>query len=191
MRYKEYNPNRVLEKAIRLFWKKGFNGCSINEIVEETGVNRFSLYHEFENKEGILYRSLLLYRERYCNENLAILSEDMELESVLTKFYLSFLEKDELIPGCYFIHIGTELADTDNRVKDQVDEYLGEIENLIARLLLANDFEKTDANYLAGHLTALYCTVMSFCLVHSHQERLDYISNGINVILHSYAKSFR
>lgn len=187
MRYKEYNPNRVLEQSVRLFWKKGFNGCSVNDIVEVTGVNRFSLYHEFENKEGILYRSILLYRERYCNDNLEILNEKGDLESILTKFYLAFLEKEDLVPGCYFIHIGTELADTDERVKQAVDQYLGEIEDLMGNLLLAHDFEKADAQYLAGHLTALYCTVMSFCLVHNREERLDYISNGIKVILHSYA----
>ena len=54
MRYKEYHPNRILEKSIELFWTNGVNGCSINDIVEYTGVNRFSLYNEFENKNGIL-----------------------------------------------------------------------------------------------------------------------------------------
>ena len=73
MRYKEYNRNAVLEKAIRLFWQKGFNGCSINEIVEVTGVNRFSLYHEFVSKEGILYASLELYRERYSKDKFDLL----------------------------------------------------------------------------------------------------------------------
>ena len=71
MRYKEYNVNRVLEKSMALFWQKGFNGCSVNELVKETGVNRFSLYNEFENKEGILYASLELYRERYCDDKLS------------------------------------------------------------------------------------------------------------------------
>ena len=59
MRYKEYNPNSVLEKSIPLFWEHGFGGCAIKEIVEATGVNRFSLYQEFEDKEGILYLSLI------------------------------------------------------------------------------------------------------------------------------------
>ena len=62
MRYKEFNRNSVLEKCIPLFWKNGFRACAISDIVEETGVNRFSLYEEFENKEGILYAALELYR---------------------------------------------------------------------------------------------------------------------------------
>lgn len=76
MRYKEYNTNNVLEKSIKLFWENGFRGCSINEIVQTTGVNRFSLYHEFENKEGILYASLHLYKKRYCQEKLDLLNAE-------------------------------------------------------------------------------------------------------------------
>ena len=66
----EYNVNSVLEKSIKIFWDNGFRGTSINEIVNATGLNRFSLYHEFENNEGILYASLKLYRDRYCQEKL-------------------------------------------------------------------------------------------------------------------------
>ena len=91
MRYKEYNVNRVLEQSIDLFWQKGYNGCSINDIVEKTGVNRFSLYHEFENKEGILYRSLNLYRERYSKEKLHLLNSDGKLTETIKNYYLAYL----------------------------------------------------------------------------------------------------
>ena len=76
MRYKEYNVNKVLEQSTNIFWTKGFKACSINDIVEETGVNRFSLYHEFQDKNGILYESLKLYRERHASVKLEALKKD-------------------------------------------------------------------------------------------------------------------
>jgi TetR/AcrR family transcriptional repressor of nem operon len=100
MRYKEYNVNKVLEKSIKLFWENGFRGCSINKIVNITGVNRFSLYHEFENKEGILYASLHLYRGRYCQEKLDYLKKEGSLPDILKEFYLSFIDENNAIPGC-------------------------------------------------------------------------------------------
>ena len=66
MRYKEFNSNKVLEECISLFWKNSFNGTPMSAIVKQTAVNRFSLYQEFENKQGILYEALKLYRERYA-----------------------------------------------------------------------------------------------------------------------------
>lgn len=183
MRYKEYNVKRVLEKCILLFWEKGFNGCSVNEIVEKTGVNRFSLYHEFENKEGILYHSMNLYRERYCDQNLALLSYEGDLELTLKDFYLSFLLDSRPMSGCYFIHIGTELADSDPRVKEIMNTFLTEISALLVQLLRAHGLNEAESELKSRHLLGLYCTAMTFCLVHSRQEREKYIVNGINLIV--------
>jgi len=183
MRYKEYNVNRVLEKSMALFWKKGFNGCSINELVESTGVNRFSLYHEFENKQGILYHSMNLYRARYCDKNLSILEESGELEHILKRFYLSFLDVERPISGCYFIHIGTELADTDERVKRIMDTYLLEIYSRFVNLLYEHGKGTSEAEFLGRHLLGLYITAMSFCLIHTEKEREKYINNGIKLLV--------
>lgn len=166
-----------------LFWQKGFNGCAIRDLVDVTGVNRFSLYHEFENKEGILYHSLNLYRARYCDENLALLGEKGDLIAILKGFYLSFLEKRRPVPGCYFIHIGTELADTDQRVKTSMDNYLTEIYTRFVNLLCENGVGTSNSEFQARHLLGLYITAMSFCLIHTETERERYITNGINLII--------
>ena len=68
MRYKEFHKNTVLEKCIPLFWKNGFGACTISDIVRTTGVNRFSLYEEFNNKEGILHNALALYQQRDADD---------------------------------------------------------------------------------------------------------------------------
>lgn len=183
MRYKEYNTNRVLEKCITLFWDKGFNGCSVNEIVETTGVNRFSLYHEFTNKEGILYQTLNLYKDRYTDDKFSILKSDGDLETVLKTFYLSFLKETNPLLGCYFIHIGTELADSDPRVKKSVNDFLSHINDLLYNLLIRNNYEEHEAELKARHLLGLYCTTMSFCLIHTPEERENYTLNGIKLIL--------
>lgn len=187
MRYKEFHPNKVLEKSIPLFWQHGFNGCSVNDIVSETGVNRFSLYEEFENKEGILYESLKFYRQRYCDDKLEILKSSGSIHKVLKEFFLSFLSDESPFIGCYFIHIGTELADSDEIVKGLLNTYLNEIEESIFALLYQNGLESNEAKFLSKHLLALYSTVMSFCLIHSPEEREYYIENGIKVILPQYA----
>ncbi|MFY0651800.1 MAG: TetR/AcrR family transcriptional regulator [Cyclobacteriaceae bacterium] len=183
MRYKEYNPNKVLQQSIALFWQKGYNGCSINEIVKETGVNRFSLYQEFKNKEGILDASLNFYRERYCDDKLNLLNSEEGLFETLKKFYMSFLEDDVLMSGCYFIHIGTELADTNEKIKNSLNGYLKEIQSLIQALLVKHEYSHEDAALKSRHLLGLYCTAMSLGLIHNSQERDVYVSNGINIIL--------
>lgn len=183
MRYKEYNVNRVLEKSMHLFWNNGYRACSIKDIVEETGVNRFSLYHEFENKEGILYGIMKLYRERYTQDKINILSENGEINGILSRFYLSFLDSENKNLGCFYIHVGTELADTDTNINKLLKSYLIEIEDLMILLFVKRDFPKEKAMFLARHLVGLFCTSMTFCLIMSESERKRHIENGITLIL--------
>ena len=170
-----------------LFWEQGFGGSPIKDLVEVTGVNRFSLYHEFENKEGILYASLKLYRERYCDDKFAILKKEGLPEKLLEEFYLSFLNSSNAVEGCFFIHVGTEMADSDPQIKALLKDYLDEIEGLFVELLNKHAETKEHAAFCAKHLIGLFCTSMSFCLIHTEQQRLNHISNGIKLILNKHA----
>lgn len=185
MRYKEFNKNSVLEKCIPLFWDNGFAACAISDIVNITKVNRFSLYEEFQNKEGILHHSLALYQERDANEKLKILDQDYSnLKVLISDFFFSFLnENNPRNLGCFILHTATELADTDEKVRTFLGNYIDTIEEKFIQLL--NKFPETKNNptFYARQLIGLFCTSMSFCLIHSKEERKSYINNGINVIL--------
>lgn len=183
MRYKEYNVNKVLEQAIDEFWVKGFRGCSINDLVEKTGVNRFSLYHEFDNKEGILYSSMRLYKERYSDNQTSTLKDEGDTAFVLKRFLLASLKSHGEHQGCYFIQIGTELADSDERIRKLVDSYLRELEEEFQAMLLKRGHSLEGASLAARHLVGLYCTTMSFCLIHTEEQRNRHIDNGLKIIL--------
>jgi AcrR family transcriptional regulator len=48
------NRDILLDKALLLFAKLGYEGCSVREIVELAGVTKPTLYHYFQSKEGVL-----------------------------------------------------------------------------------------------------------------------------------------
>lgn len=182
MRYKEFNRNSVLEKCIPLFWKNGFRACAISDIVEETGVNRFSLYEEFENKEGILYAALELYKERYAQVSFDMLKKEGNPHEILFHFYNSFLNGKQQ-DGCFVMHVGTELADNDLKVQSFLKAYMDELEQLFIQLMERNPVTKSNSAFFARNLIGLFCTSVSFCLIHSEDQRERHIKNGIQVIL--------
>lgn len=49
---------KIFMAAAQLFFQRGYNGVSIREICEETGVSKPTLYYYFGNKEGI-YKALV------------------------------------------------------------------------------------------------------------------------------------
>ena len=60
-RPREFDPDRVEDAAMRLFWARGFDGVSISDVSDATGVNRRSIYAEFDSKENLFARAARRY----------------------------------------------------------------------------------------------------------------------------------
>jgi AcrR family transcriptional regulator len=53
----------VLDRALAVFWRKGYEGTSLPDLTRAMGINRPSLYAAFGNKEGLFRRALDRYAE--------------------------------------------------------------------------------------------------------------------------------
>src|SRR3984957_14329594 len=60
-RPKNFSRQAVLEKALPVFWRRGFADASLHELEQATGVNKSGLYSEFEDKEDLFVQSLRYY----------------------------------------------------------------------------------------------------------------------------------
>jgi AcrR family transcriptional regulator len=66
-RPREFDEDYVLEKALHVFWDKGYEAASLADLQEATGLTKSSLYKAFESKDGLFRRVL----ERYNRNHLA------------------------------------------------------------------------------------------------------------------------
>ena len=62
-RPKNFDRAEVLEKAMPLFWKRGFADTGLQDLEKATGVNKSGLYSEFRNKDDLFLESLRHYDE--------------------------------------------------------------------------------------------------------------------------------
>ena len=62
-RIKNFVREEVLDKAIQVFWEKGFADTSLSDLEKATGVNKSGLYSEFKDKEDIFHESIKRYRD--------------------------------------------------------------------------------------------------------------------------------
>jgi AcrR family transcriptional regulator len=60
-RPREFDMDEALDTAMRLFWRKGYEGTSLSDLTDATGVKRPSLYAAFGNKEGLFRKALDRY----------------------------------------------------------------------------------------------------------------------------------
>src|SRR5438270_10929061 len=61
-RAKEFDYDEALESATRVFWEKGYEATSIQDLVAATGVNRASLYETFGDKRELFRKALERFR---------------------------------------------------------------------------------------------------------------------------------
>ena len=64
-RPRKCDPDEVLGKALILFWERGFEGVSMNDISAETGMAKPGLYATFGNKEQLFEAALTRYFDEF------------------------------------------------------------------------------------------------------------------------------
>lgn len=63
-RPREWDETEVLDRALETFWQKGYEGTSIGDLTEATGLARASLYGAFGDKEKLYARVVEHYLAR-------------------------------------------------------------------------------------------------------------------------------
>ena len=59
-----FDREQVIENVMELFWKKGYNGTSMQDLVDVTGLNRSSFYNSFGDKFSLFGEALKFYQDR-------------------------------------------------------------------------------------------------------------------------------
>jgi AcrR family transcriptional regulator len=60
-RPREFDPDKALACALRVFWEHGYEGASMADLTEAMGITKPSLYACFGNKEALFKKALDLY----------------------------------------------------------------------------------------------------------------------------------
>jgi AcrR family transcriptional regulator len=55
------DENEALERAMHVFWRKGFEGASLNDLTAAMGIQPTSLYRVFGNKRTLFQKALARY----------------------------------------------------------------------------------------------------------------------------------
>ena len=58
-----FDAEKALDRALDVFWRKGYDGASLPDLTEAMGINRPSLYAAFGNKEALFRKALDRYVE--------------------------------------------------------------------------------------------------------------------------------
>ncbi len=139
-RPREFDEETVLDKAMELFWSKGFEKTSIQDLCEHTGVHRGSLYETFGDKNDLFLAALDRFRINSAGKLFAILEEPGNPKEQLAAFFERLTENSmddaKERRGCLIANTAVELAPFDSKVAGRVEATLLDMENRFYSFLL-------------------------------------------------------
>jgi TetR/AcrR family transcriptional regulator, transcriptional repressor for nem operon len=122
-RPKCFDEEEVLQKAITLFQRKGYEATSVQDIVDTLCINRASLYDTFTDKRTLFLSALRKYQQLQCESNGAFLSQT---DSVRQKIEFVFRQNicqmtvNPACQGCFLVNAAVELSANDREVAELV-----------------------------------------------------------------------
>ena len=135
-RKKAYDRKEVLEKALELFWMKGYEGTHLQELVDHTGLNRFSLYKEFGGKEGLFDSAMGLYVERAME-----ILDHLKVEPLGTDNIITFFRETSTMfmrQGCFAINTFSEKNLISKQTYERTQQWGPQFEAELEKNLLAS-----------------------------------------------------
>lgn len=132
---KSFNEEEALEKAMDVFWQKGFKSASIADLIERTGINRGSLYNAFGGKQQLFVKALRKYdRDRQAMlAELEVLDDPKKAIAMFFDIVVDRTVADQNCKGCFLINTALEISTHDNEVKEIVTNGVKEIEAFFRR----------------------------------------------------------
>ncbi|MFJ2261522.1 TetR/AcrR family transcriptional regulator [Streptomyces sp. NPDC087844] len=138
-RTKGFDPDAALSHAVELFWRRGYEGTSISDLVAHLGVGRPSIYATFGSKHELYVKSLEKYAEARVAADLEQLSRPgavMPTVRAWIRRYVDEVNGDEMRLGCFVVNAAAELMPDDHEVARVVEGAWGATEAALTVALL-------------------------------------------------------
>ena len=123
-RKKEFDEEELLEKAVNLFWNKGYFATSAQDLVDGLGISRSSLYSTYTDKRTLFTKSLKRYQDKQTRAVLTMLNNAADIPAVIKDIFDGIIKDsmmDDLRKGCFMVNTAVELSSHDPEIKELVN----------------------------------------------------------------------
>ena len=114
-----FDTTSVLDAAMRVFWEKGYEGATLNDLTDAMGINRSSMWAAFGDKEDLFKKAFGRYintYQRYMREALEKPTIREVIESSL-RSTVDFLSTPGNPKGCLSVHGALVAGDEADSIK--------------------------------------------------------------------------
>jgi TetR/AcrR family transcriptional repressor of nem operon len=188
-RNKEFDYDEKLKTARNLFWKKGYNATTMNDLVDAMQINRSSLYLAYGNKHDLFLKSLSEYIQKKDKQYTQAAKKSEEPLKAISNIINSVFESAIRDTNCLFTNSVFELALSDNEVSELLKKQTLKAVKLFEKYLRQAKEEGTLvsgkdplllAHFLVSGLVSIYNTHILFGDAKLTRQTTEILIGSIN-----------
>jgi TetR/AcrR family transcriptional repressor of nem operon len=136
-RPKQFDPHAAVDKATALFWRKGYASTTPQDLSDELGIGKGSLYNTFESKRGLFGLALRRYGDARLAGLADLLQRPAPVKERLRRALLTLAagRGDPPLRGCLAVNTAIELGETDPEANKAVRAIFDRMESLLVSVV--------------------------------------------------------
>lgn len=193
-RPRAFNQDDALEKAMRVFWRYGYEGASLSALTEAMGINKPSLYSVFGTKEELFHKAV----EKYLTDTVSFVPETLNeptVQKALRKLFtqsVAFLTDKQTPLGCLLLQGALNCGQGHESIQQELIVLRKGYENLLRqRFELAqtqNDLDsRFDASVMAKYIVTVHQGLSVQATCGATKEELMAV---VEIVLNNFSSNF-
>lgn len=137
-RSKEFDPDVALQRALELFWERGYEATSMADLVAHLGIARASIYATFGGKHELYLKALERYLQSRDPSILDALSQPGPVLPAVRALIRSYADESggDDLRGCMLVNTAVELAPRDPAAAAFVESSWNHLETVLTSALI-------------------------------------------------------
>jgi TetR/AcrR family transcriptional repressor of nem operon len=165
-RPRSFDPEKALDLARDVFWRKGFQGTSLDDITAATGLAKPSLYAAFGDKNALFMKVLDRYHEHIVANAERALKQGPSARDAIERWltgFVPFCSGIKGIRGCLSVNTAADGVSDQKEIRSRVERFNQKLEELLSDRLRADRAQFSgalDPDATAHALMAVYFGLM-------------------------------
>jgi len=158
-RPRQFDEVKVIESLMTVFWEKGYEATSMQDLVAASGLLKGSLYGAFGDKHAMYLTALKHYDRTRMQAGIDMLNGDGSARQKIARLFDNVIDSTKrgvFAGGCLLCNASLEMAATDKQIKSEVKTTIRRLKVAIMDALMAQIENEDQAASLAAFIVSAY-----------------------------------
>jgi TetR/AcrR family transcriptional repressor of nem operon len=158
-RPREFDEHQVIESLVTVFWNKGYEATTMQDLVKASGLLKGSLYGAFGDKQTLYLVALKHYNRTRIQAGIDMLNGEGSVRQKIARLFDNVIESTRrglFAGGCLLCNASLEKAVSDKQVKTEIKTTIRRLKVAIMDALKAGNVNEDQAASLAAFIVSAY-----------------------------------